>query len=126
MTHAGGYEQCSLLGCNRGQLGDSPMFQRSISLPSSWWKIKPSKMRQQPVFGNFLLCLLFDSEDGGDMLLRNVGLSHSYQALQPKRPNSSGFVNIFDDFRFQRVNQCRSNLMCSSVASIGRITSSRV
>jgi hypothetical protein len=29
--------------------------------------------------------LLFDTEDGGDMFLRNVGLSPDYTALQPRR-----------------------------------------
>jgi hypothetical protein len=39
---------------------------------------------------DFLLCLLFDPEDGGDMFLRNVG-GHStdYTALYPIRQYSS-------------------------------------
>jgi hypothetical protein len=33
---------------------------------------------------DFMLSL-FNDEDGGDMLLRNVGLSMKYNALQPRR-----------------------------------------
>jgi hypothetical protein len=36
-----------------------------------------------PASAGFLLSLLFDSEDGSDMFLRNVGLSPDYTALQP-------------------------------------------
>jgi hypothetical protein len=37
----------------------------------------------------FLLSLIFDLEDGGDMFLRNVGrLSPEYKALYPRRLNS--------------------------------------
>jgi hypothetical protein len=32
----------------------------------------------------FLLRLFFDPDNGGDMLLRNVGLSLNYKALQPR------------------------------------------
>jgi hypothetical protein len=36
----------------------------------------------------FLLCLLFDREDGDSMFLRNIGLSptYVYMAVQPRRP----------------------------------------
>jgi hypothetical protein len=38
----------------------------------------------------FLLCILFDPEEGGDMFLRNDGtLSTEYIALYPRRYNSS-------------------------------------
>jgi hypothetical protein len=38
----------------------------------------------------FLLGLFFDSEDGGDMSLRNISwLSTYYKALYPRRQNSS-------------------------------------
>jgi hypothetical protein len=39
---------------------------------------------------SFLLVLFFDPDDGGDMLLWNVGwLSAGYTALYPRRDNSS-------------------------------------
>jgi hypothetical protein len=38
----------------------------------------------------FLLCILFDPEDGGDIFLQNVcGLSLDDTALNPRRKNSS-------------------------------------
>jgi hypothetical protein len=40
----------------------------------------------------FLRGLLFDPEDGGDIFLRNVGLSTTCMALQHRRPYSS-FLN---------------------------------
>jgi hypothetical protein len=43
----------------------------------------------------FLLGLLFNAEDGGDMFLRNVGLSPNYKALQPRRPYFSLSESIF-------------------------------
>jgi hypothetical protein len=47
-----------------------------------------------PAFVGFLLGLLFDPEDEGDMFLRNIGLSPYYTALQARRPYSSG--GVFD------------------------------
>jgi hypothetical protein len=38
-----------------------------------------------PVSGGFFLGLLLDSEDGGDMVFRNIRLSWSYTVLQPRR-----------------------------------------
>jgi hypothetical protein len=53
-------------------------------------------------YARFLLCLFFGPEDGGDMLLRNVGsLSTDYTALHPRRENSStrsSLRNITDMF----------------------------
>jgi hypothetical protein len=43
-----------------------------------------SELNLPPAFRAFLLRLLFDPEDGGDMFLRNVALSPNYTALQPK------------------------------------------
>jgi hypothetical protein len=40
------------------------------------------------VSGSFLLGLIFETVDGGDMFLRNVGLSPNYTALQPREPQS--------------------------------------
>jgi hypothetical protein len=39
-----------------------------------------------PASAGYLLGLLFDPEDVGDIFLRNVGLSPNYKALQPRRP----------------------------------------
>jgi hypothetical protein len=41
-----------------------------------------------PTFSGFLLDLLFDHEDGGDLFFRNIGLS-PYMALKPTSPHSS-------------------------------------
>jgi hypothetical protein len=54
-------------------------FRRDISPPSSGITSKPSKKqasrRQQSelLLAGFLLHLLFDPEDGGDVFLRNIG-----------------------------------------------------
>jgi hypothetical protein len=37
-----------------------------------------------PASAGFLLSLLFDTEDGGDMFFRNIGLSLNCTALQPE------------------------------------------
>jgi hypothetical protein len=39
-----------------------------------------------PASGGLLLSLLFDPDYGGDMFLRNVGLSPNYKELQSRRP----------------------------------------
>jgi hypothetical protein len=51
-----------------------PTFERNISLPSSGSN-KPSKIPAELAksFHAYILLDLFDSEDGGDMFLRNVG-----------------------------------------------------
>jgi hypothetical protein len=38
----------------------------------------PRRKISQPASAGFLLSLLFDLEDGGDMLLRNAGLSANF------------------------------------------------
>jgi hypothetical protein len=38
-----------------------------------------------PISAGFSFGLLFDPEDGGDMDLRNIGLSLKYTVLQPER-----------------------------------------
>jgi hypothetical protein len=42
-----------------------------------------------PAYGGFLLYSLFDPEDGGDMFLRNVGLSSNNTDLQSRGLYSS-------------------------------------
>jgi hypothetical protein len=49
--------------------------QQAVSLPSA--------------SAGVLLNLLFDPEDGGDMILPDVGLFSNYRALQPRRQQSS-------------------------------------
>jgi hypothetical protein len=49
------------------------MFRRNISPPSSGSKNKLSRALLATCFhAGFLLVLLFDLEDGGDMFLRNI------------------------------------------------------
>jgi hypothetical protein len=40
---------------------------------------------QAASLAGFLLRLLFDPEDGGDMFLRNVGISLKYAALKSRK-----------------------------------------
>jgi hypothetical protein len=64
-----------------------PTFQRNISLPSSGSN-KPSKIPAELVtcFHAGFLLGLFDTEDGGDTFLRNIGwLSTDYTALYPRK-----------------------------------------
>jgi hypothetical protein len=65
-------EEYSVLCCNNVQFGESPMFQRYISPPSS---AKQEILSILSAFAGFLLGLLFSPEDGGDMFFRNVGLA---------------------------------------------------
>jgi hypothetical protein len=81
-----------------GSLQDS-MGSILILKSSIFWNIttrSPLKVRwkQSPacylLHAGFLLCLFFDTENGGDMFLRNVcWLSTDYTALYPRRQNSS-------------------------------------
>jgi hypothetical protein len=65
------------------------MFQSNKPPPSSGSKNKESNKPSISVcyllYIGFLLGLFFDPEDGGDMLLRNIGrLSMEYTTLYPK------------------------------------------
>jgi hypothetical protein len=42
-----------------------------------------------PASAGFLLSLIFDPKDGGEIFLLNVRLSPNYMALHPRRPYSS-------------------------------------
>jgi hypothetical protein len=44
-----------------------------------------SKLSLLPASAGFLLGLLFDPEDGGNVLLRNMVFSPNYTELQPRR-----------------------------------------
>jgi hypothetical protein len=61
------------------------MFRRYIFPQSSGQET--SRNRRQATTG--LIGLLFDSEDGRDVFLRNVGLSQEYMALQLRRLHST-------------------------------------
>jgi hypothetical protein len=65
------------------QFGDSPMFWRNKSLPSSWLKSRPCK---KPAEEGRELGLLFNRDDRGDLLSRNIGLSPNYMSFQPRQP----------------------------------------
>jgi hypothetical protein len=60
------------------QIGEYPIFRRNLPSPSSGSKIKASKLG---LLSRLLACL-FDPDDGGDMFLRNVGLSPNYTAMK--------------------------------------------
>jgi hypothetical protein len=88
-----------LVSILRPKLGDSKFFMKS----SIFWDITPCSALKDsrrfgetylifgfPLPGGFLLGLLLNPEDGGDIFLQNVGcLSTDYTALYPKRQNSS-------------------------------------
>jgi hypothetical protein len=92
-----------LLGYNVVKFGDIPAFRRNLSPPNLESKSRPSMKLADfselhdatisktvlLISAGFLLGLVFDSEDGGIMLLRNVRLSPNYTALRPRRNNSS-------------------------------------
>jgi hypothetical protein len=48
-----------------------------------------SELSLPPASAVLLLGLFFGPEDGGDMFIRNVGLSPIYTASQPRRPYTS-------------------------------------
>jgi hypothetical protein len=69
---------------------------KNISPPFSGSKIKPNNKSAEadgklnyPPFTGFFFGVFFDPENGGDMFLRNVGLSPNYTALKPITPYSS-------------------------------------
>jgi hypothetical protein len=81
------YEDFYLLGYNAVYSGEiQPSFGRNITFQSSEFQSKPSKKlainrekpgqkvspKASPLTACFLLCLLFNPDDGSDMLLRNV------------------------------------------------------
>jgi hypothetical protein len=85
-------EEYVLLDCNGIYFGKIPTFPRNLRPPSSESGSKPSKKparsRRQTtllLLPGFLLGLLSDPEDGGDMFLQNARLSPNYTALQPRR-----------------------------------------
>jgi hypothetical protein len=63
-----------------------PTFRTIISPSFSGFK---SKLSLPPAYAGFLLGLLFDREDGGEISLRNVELSRNDTVLQPRKPHSS-------------------------------------
>jgi hypothetical protein len=67
---------------------------------SVFWIITPcsSETAQEDLrttSSTFLLRLLFNLEDRGNMFPQNVRLSLNYMVLQPKRPQSSHMINPF-------------------------------
>jgi hypothetical protein len=81
-----------LLCCNAVQSSRSPLtLRRNISLSSSGSNNKSNQetdtnnLSLPRVLSDSLLGLIFDPEDGGDIFLRNVGLSLNCTSLQPRR-----------------------------------------
>jgi hypothetical protein len=50
------------------------------------WVSRISDLKSAVAPGNFLLCLLFVTEDGGDMFFRNVGYLKTAQRYNPEDP----------------------------------------
>jgi hypothetical protein len=73
-------EEYGLLDCNAVQFGECPMFRRNILRSSSGSK----RCKLPPASAEFLLPLLLDSEDAGDMFLRNVGLYPNHTEFNPE------------------------------------------
>jgi hypothetical protein len=88
-SHSGGYEEFYLLGYIAVKFVESlPSFRRSVSPPSSG----SYKLRKKPAWKLVAsrAGLFYDSEDGGDMFLRNIGwLSSGYMVFYPRGRNSS-------------------------------------
>jgi hypothetical protein len=87
---------------------DSFTFPRNTSPLSSWSKSKLNKKPEEAggkltISADFFLRLLFDSEDRGDLFLRNFGLSQNYAVLQSRRPYSSsdGRENLRSNTKFR-------------------------
>jgi hypothetical protein len=53
---------------------------------------------------DFLLCLLFAPEDGGDIFLQNIGLSPDYMVLHLRRSESS--QSMLWELQFKPLEQC--------------------
>jgi hypothetical protein len=54
-----------------------------------FFKERTARIHQMQTQGDLHFLFALDSEDGGDMFLRNLRLSPNYVALQPRSPNSS-------------------------------------
>jgi hypothetical protein len=73
-SHSDDYEENGVLGCDAMQFGKTPTFWRNISPQSSGGGQKTSRTRRQnnfifpPASVTFLFILLFDLEDGVDIV----------------------------------------------------------
>jgi hypothetical protein len=59
----------------------------------------------------FLLCLLFEPEYGGSTILRHVGLSPNYTALQPENPCFSNYSSTILYGSYRIIIQCVEQLI---------------
>jgi hypothetical protein len=75
------YEDYRFMGYNFVDFGGNPTFRRNMSHPFSGQKCKVNKetSRNRQQVELFLLIYL---KNGGDIFLRNVGISPNYAALQ--------------------------------------------
>lgn len=97
------YEDYDLLAWIDVQFGDSPIFRRKISPPSSKSKCKRKQetnrsrsqnIRKYPTYGCFLFGLFFKPADGGHILFRNDGRSPKYTAYITEGHNPQFKINL--------------------------------
>jgi hypothetical protein len=81
-SHNGHYEEYFLLVCTAVYFRKSPTFRKNLSPPFSGSNSKSSK---DLLAACFSLGSLFDSEQGGDTFLRNIGLFPNYSGTNRRQ-----------------------------------------
>jgi hypothetical protein len=70
------------------------------------WVVTPCHSACRLHLAGFLLVLLFDSEDGGDMFLQDVDHFSNYTALQATRPQSSNLLVLANAPIYRTYTEC--------------------